>query len=113
PFTAFLLVAMGGAVGRVGEDDTALGGRSVPFALHINGMWESGGDDDANIGWVRETTKAFGPHIASGIGLNFVTEIGDAELRESFGGKLDRLRSLKTKYDPTNLFRLNQNIKPA
>jgi hypothetical protein len=113
PFTAIILQAMGGAVGRVGEDDTALGGRSAPFGLHLNAMWEADGDDDANISWVRGTTKAFQPHIASGIGLNFVTEIGDAELRESFGGKLDRLRSLKSKYDPTNLFRLNQNIKPV
>jgi FAD/FMN-containing dehydrogenase len=112
PFTSFLMVNSGGAVARVGENDTALGDRSPPFNVHLNGMWE-GDADGENIAWVRETTEAFRPHIASGMALNFITEIGDAELEESWGSRLQRLRSLKAKYDPTNLFRLNQNIEPA
>jgi len=113
PFTAFIIVANGGAIARVGEDDTALGGRSAPFSIHQNTMWEGEDADADNIGWVRETTEAFRPHRASGMPLNFVTEIGDAEREESWGRKADRLRTLKAKYDPTNLFRLNQNIQPA
>jgi FAD/FMN-containing dehydrogenase len=112
PFTAFIILNGGGAIADVGEDDTALSGRSNPFNIHLNGMWE-GGDDDENIAWVRGTTNAFAPHIASGMALNFMTEIGDAELQESWGPKLAKLRALKTKYDPTNLFRLNQNIQPG
>jgi FAD/FMN-containing dehydrogenase len=104
---------MGGAITGVGEDDTALSGRSAPFNVHLNGMWEGADADDENIAWVRETTAAFQPHIASGMALNFMTEIGDAELMESYGPKLAKLRALKTKYDPTNLFRLNQNISPG
>jgi len=113
PFTAFIILNGGGAVSRIGENDTALGGRSSPFNIHLNGMWEGADGDDANIAWVRETTAAFTPHIASGMALNFMTEIGDAELRESWGPKLERLRALKATYDPTNLFRLNQNVQPA
>jgi hypothetical protein len=113
PFSAFLIVANGGAIERVGEEETALGGRSAPFSIHQNVMWEGEDGDQANIGWVRQTTAAFAPHIASGMSLNFATEIGDAEREESWGRKADRLRALKAKYDPTNLFRLNQNIQPA
>src|SRR5579885_931318 len=112
PFTAFIIMNGGGAIGRVGENDTALGGRSNPFNVHANGMWE-GDADEENIAWVRETTAAFAPHVAPGMALNFMTEIGDAELQESWGPKLQRLRELKAKYDPENLFRLNQNVLPA
>jgi FAD/FMN-containing dehydrogenase len=112
PFTAMLITNQGGAVSRVGENDTALSGRNVPFNIHLNCMWE-GDVDEENIAWVKDTTTAFQPHTVSGMALNFMTEIGDAELEDSFGGKLTRLRKLKSQYDPTNLFRLNQNIKPA
>ena len=113
PLTAFILLGMGGAVSRVGENDTALSGRNVPFNMHLNGIWESGDDDEANIAWVRETTTAFEPHIVPGMALNFTTEITDADIEDSYGQKLTRLRKLKSTYDPTNLFRLNQNIPPA
>jgi FAD/FMN-containing dehydrogenase len=112
PFTALVMLNMGGAVSRVGENDTALSGRSAPFNMHLNCMWE-GDADEENIGWVRETTRTFKPHIAPGMALNFVTEISDADLEDSYGAKLTRLRRLKSQYDPTNLFRLNQNIPPA
>jgi FAD/FMN-containing dehydrogenase len=113
PFTALLMARMGGAVERVGEDDTALSGRSAPFNIHLNGMWGSAEEDEENIAWVRETTNILQPHIDPGMALNFYTEIGDAELEASYGEKLKRLRKLKDRYDPTNLFRLNQNIVPT
>lgn len=112
PFTNYILVHMGGAVERVGEQDTALSGRNAPFNMHLNCMWEGAENDDANITWVRGTTEAFRPHLLPGMALNFTTEIGDAELRDCYGAKLDRLRALKQAWDPGNLFRLNQNIKP-
>ena len=113
PVTAFIMLALGGAISRVGEDDTALSGRNVPFNVHLNGIWEAGADDEANIAWVRETTEAYKPHIVPGMALNFTTELSDADIADSFGPKLQRLRKLKSTYDPTNLFRLNQNITPA
>jgi len=114
PFSATLLVNAGGAIARVGEDETAVSGRSAPFSLHVNGMWEDPEATEENIAWVRRASSALAPHIAPGISLNFATEVGEADLRESFGAaKIARLRALKDRYDPGNLFRLNQNIKPT
>jgi FAD/FMN-containing dehydrogenase len=111
--TAFIILGMGGAVSRVGENDTALSGRNVPFNVHLNGIWETGAEDEENIAWVRETTTAFEPYTVPGMALNFTTEISGADIEDSYGDKLNRLRKLKSTYDPTNLFRLNQNIPPA
>ncbi|MEA2424996.1 MAG: hypothetical protein QOH13_1406 [Thermoleophilaceae bacterium] len=113
PLTAFVILGLGGAISRVGENDTALSGRNAPFNMHLNGIWEADADDEANIAWVRETTTAFQPYAIPGMALNFTTEISNADLEDSFGDKLTRLRKLKSTYDPTNLFRLNQNIPPA
>jgi FAD/FMN-containing dehydrogenase len=113
PLTAFIILGLGGAISRVGENDTALSGRNVPFNAHLNGIWETEAEDDANIAWVRETTAAFEPYIVPGMALNFTTEISTADIEDSYGAKLERLRTLKSTYDPTNLFRLNQNIPPA
>ena len=113
PFSALLLVNMAGAIADVGDDDTALGGRSAPFSVHLNTMWEGAENDDANIAWTRGATEAFGPWISPGMALNFYTEVGENEITDSFGARLARLQTVKQKYDPGNLFRLNQNIKPA
>jgi FAD/FMN-containing dehydrogenase len=113
PFTAVILLNGGGAIGRVGEDDTAVSGRGSPFNFHINGMWEDPAAADENIAWVKRVTDSLGSHIATGISLNFQSDIYDERIRESFGSaKVERLRALKDRYDPTNLFRLNQNIAP-
>jgi FAD/FMN-containing dehydrogenase len=114
PFTAVILLNGGGAVARVGEDDTAISGRNSPFNMHLNGMWEDPSATDENIAWVRGVSTALGSRIATGISLNFQTEVSDDRLTESFGApKIERLRALKHRYDPENFFRMNQNIKPS
>jgi FAD/FMN-containing dehydrogenase len=112
PFSALLVVNMAGAIADVGDDETALGGRAAPFSIHLNTMWEDADADEANIGWTRGATKAFSPWISPGMALNFYTEVGEDEISDSFGARLGRLKTLKRQYDPGNLFRLNQNIKP-
>jgi FAD/FMN-containing dehydrogenase len=113
-FTAIVLLNGGGAVARVGEDATAVSGRSSPFNFHLNGMWEDPAASEENIAWVRGVSGALGPRIASGISLNFATEVGDDAKTESWGSaKVDRLRALKDRYDPANVFRMNQNIAPT
>ena len=114
PFTAVIIINGGGAIARVGENDTAVSGRGAPFNLHLNGMWEDPNANEENISWLKGISAKLEPHVATGISLNFVTEIVDERLRESFGApKLERLRALKDRYDPTNLFRMNQNIAPS
>jgi FAD/FMN-containing dehydrogenase len=114
PFTAVIMLNGGGAIGRVGDNDTAVSGRTSPFNFHLNGMWEDAAATEQNIDWVRGVSKALGSRIATGISLNFQTEVTDDRLTESFGGpKVDRLRALKDRYDPGNFFRLNQNIQPT
>jgi hypothetical protein len=112
PFSAMLVVNMAGQIAKVGEDETALGGRAAPFSVHLNTMWEGADGDDANIAWTRGATTAFSPWISPGMALNFYTEVGEDEITDSFGARLQRLKTLKQKYDPGNVFRLNQNIKP-
>jgi FAD/FMN-containing dehydrogenase len=114
PFTAVIVLNGGGAISRVGENDTAISGRNSPFNFHLNGMWEDPAATDENVAWVKGISKALAPHISEGISLNFATEIGDDALAESFGAKkVERLRKLKNQYDPANFFRMNQNIKPS
>jgi len=112
PFAALIAVNMAGAIARVSDDATALGARDAPFAVHLNTIWEGEDGDDANIAWTRGATEALAPWIRSGMALNFYTEIGEAEIADSFGARLERLREVKRKYDPGNLFRRNQNIAP-
>jgi FAD/FMN-containing dehydrogenase len=114
PFTAVIMLNGGGAIANLGENDTAISGRKSPFNFHLNGMWEDPTASDENIAWVKGVSKVLAPHISEGISLNFATEIGDDALTESFGAKkVERLRALKDRYDPTNVFRLNQNIAPT
>jgi FAD/FMN-containing dehydrogenase len=103
----------GGAVARVDDDATAFGGRSAPYVLNV--IARSAGADgfEGNVEWARGTTAAFGPVSAAGAYTNFMGDARDSRLRESYGkAKYERLVALKRRYDPTNLFRLNQNIAP-
>ena len=114
PFAAVIMLNGGGAIARVGEDETAISGRNSPFNFHLNGMWEDPATTEQNIAWVKGVSKALAPHISEGISLNFATEIGEDALKESFGAKkVERLRALKDRYDATNCFRFNQNIAPS
>jgi FAD/FMN-containing dehydrogenase len=114
PFTAVIMLNGGGAIGKLGENDTAISGRKSPFNFHLNGMWEDPAATAENVAWVKGVSAVLAPHISTGISLNFATEVGADALTESFGAKkVERLRALKDRYDPTNLFRMNQNIAPS
>jgi FAD/FMN-containing dehydrogenase len=89
----------------------------VPYNFLILGAWEKAEDDAANIAWARETWQALQPYASAGVYVNYLgqeADEGSERVRASYGqAKYDRLVALKTKYDPNNLFRMNQNIKPA
>jgi FAD/FMN-containing dehydrogenase len=105
----------GGAMGRVGAHETAFGDRSAPYLLGIEANWEEPEDDEANVAWARETVAGMRRFSDGGIYLNFpgFLEEGQEMMKDAFGENYGRLANLKAKYDPANLFRLNQNIKPA
>jgi FAD/FMN-containing dehydrogenase len=116
PSTLIHVPIMGGATAAVPAGDTAFGDRSAPFMLSIDGNTY----DPANIGavrdWVRDTIDAAGDLTgAGGTYLNFSGDEATDEgvVEQQFGGNLGRLRAIKSTYDPENLFRINNNIKPA
>ncbi len=104
----------GGAVQRVATDATAFGDRSMPFMLSLDAIWSSPADDDANIGWVRGFWQDMQRYSTGRLYLNFPGHGEGANLvRDAFGAKAyERLAKIKSKYDPDNLFRMNQNILP-
>ena len=112
PLTTIIVQPLGGAVHRVPDDATAIGWRSAKWALHILGMWPDANEDDRNIAWVRNVAQAVTPWAQDGAYLNYLMDEGEQAVRDSFGRHYQRMVDLKNKYDPTNLFHMNQNIKP-
>ncbi len=106
---------IGGAVTRIDEQAMAFNGRQASFLINPEANWEHPAEDEANISWVREFLADIEPFSDGSRYLNFpgFQEEGDEMMRQTFADKYDKLASLKRKYDPTNLFNRNQNIKPA
>jgi FAD/FMN-containing dehydrogenase len=116
PNTLSSIWNFGGATARVAADATAFGDRSMPFMLSIDSIWRDAADDEANITWTRDFWRRMQPHSQHGrMYLNFPGqgEEGERLLRDSFGANYARLRDIKRKYDPDNVFRFNPNIRPA
>jgi FAD/FMN-containing dehydrogenase len=101
-----------GACHRVAADATAFAYRDATFATVIAGMWPDPADNDANIAWVRDFYEATAPHSEEGGYINFMSDDDQDRIRANYGDNYDRLVDVKRKYDPENLFRLNQNIRP-
>ena len=115
PLTTTDIWHIGGAIRRVDENDAAFVGRQVPFLFNVEANWADPQDDETNIAWAREFVETMGEFSDGSRYFNFpgFDEEGDAALQGTFGSKYKRLVTLKNKYDPTNLFRLNSNIKPS
>ena len=112
PHTIVPLFQLGGASGRVAEDATAYSHRNAAYALNCNASWVEG-DSEPHVQWARDFSTAVQP-FASGVYVNFLGDEGDERARAAYGPtKYERLVALKNKYDPTNFFRVNQNIKPS
>jgi FAD/FMN-containing dehydrogenase len=113
PLSDFKFAALGGAVARVGEDETAAGFRQAPFVLNINTRWADGAESERHHAHTRELYASFLPHSAGGVYVNFLGDEGEERVRAAYGdNRLERLRDLKRRYDPGNVFRFNQNIRP-
>lgn len=101
-----------GACHRVAPDATAFAYRDATFATVIAGMWPDPAQNDANIAWVRDFYDATAPHSEEGGYVNFMADDDQDRVRVNYRENYDRLVDVKRKYDPDNLFHLNQNIRP-
>jgi FAD/FMN-containing dehydrogenase len=102
-----------GQVTRIAPTATAYPHRQPGYNLVITGEWDDPAKTDATIAWVRETFAALDPFTAPQVYVNYMAEDDSAKIRTAYGPNWDRLVELKRRYDPGNLFRLNQNIDPT
>ena len=113
PMASILLEHFHGAVTRVGPTDTAVPHREPGWNLLIPNVWTDAADTDANIRWTRETFAALQPQLASRRWLNYLgDDQADDAIRNAYGPNFERLREVKRRYDPGNVFHLNHNITP-
>ena len=101
-----------GACNRVAPDATAFAYRDATFATVIAGMWPDPADNEANIKWVRDYYEATAPLSEEGGYVNFMSGDDQDRIKANYRGNYDRLVEVKRKYDPDNVFHLNQNIRP-
>jgi FAD/FMN-containing dehydrogenase len=114
PRSYCIVFQLGGAVARVGEDETAFGQRDAAHDVNINAVWtDDDPDGERHVAWARDFFAALQPHARGRVYVNFLGDEGDDRVRQAYGARQhERLVRLKRAYDPTNFFRVNQNIKP-
>jgi FAD/FMN-containing dehydrogenase len=114
PFTACFFQPLGGALARVPADAAAIDPGAGKWILHAIGVWATEADTESEMAWVRHWGELTEPYTRAGAPLTFSADTGAERVRATFGDeKYARLVALKDKYDPENLFRLNQNIQPS
>jgi FAD/FMN-containing dehydrogenase len=114
PMSALVLEHIHGAATRVDTTETAFPHRRKGYQLLVVSQWLELADNARNIAWARESYDAMRPYFAPGRYVNYLGEDeGEDAVKAAYGPNYERLRALKAKYDPTNLFHLNQNILPA
>lgn len=113
PLTQTIVFRHGGAVSRVADADTAFSNREHPYLLHPLAAWLDPSDDDRHIEWLRALVSEMSPFTTGGVYLNFSPD-GEDRLVDGYGAaKYARLVALKERYDPSNAFRFNHNIRPG
>ena len=113
PESATLIFPIDGACHRVGPTETAFGYRDARLATGIGATWHAAADDEANIAWTRAYYQALRPTAMPGGYVNFASDDDPAQIRANYQHNHRRLVAVKGRYDPDNLFRVNQNIPPA
>jgi FAD/FMN-containing dehydrogenase len=115
PSAVVFIEQLGGAMSRVPADATAFLHRTAPYNLLLVTAWDDPAEDEANIRWARDIWAAILPYTEGGVYVNYLSDArheGENRVRSAYGPNYDRLVALKRTYDPTNLFRTNQNIAP-
>ncbi len=112
--TQQILFPWGGAIAQVAEDATPITHRSTPWVTHPFAMWEHPEEADQAIAWARRFRREIAAHTNGGVYLNFIGNEGEDRIRAAYGeAKYARLAAIKAEWDPANVFRGNQNIRPA
>jgi len=113
PFSLTLLFQVNGTIGERPADATAVGNRDAAYNLTIQAGWDSG-PPEPKIAWAREGWQAIRKFSTGGVYVNFLTEdeVQD-RIPDAYRGNLRRLAAIKAKWDPTNFFQVNQNVKPG
>ena len=114
PETEVVLVHIGGAVNNVPVIATSYPHRNIEYIVNVHTRWSHPSQDQSCIAWARQLFDAMAPHSTGGVYVNFMPEDEGQRVKiGAYGRNYKRLTTLKAKYDPRNLFRMNQNIKPA
>jgi len=113
PLAQVQVYHLGGAVARVPSDATAFAHRRASFAVNVVGMWTGSSDTERYVAWAKNFNDALQPHSNGGVYVNFLGNEGEAGVKAAYGEPTyTRLARVKGRYDPENVFRLNQNIQP-
>ena len=98
---------------RVAADATAYPQRNAHFIMNVHTRWREAAQDATCIGWARKLFQAAAPYALGSAYVNFMPDDEGDRIEKVYGANFKRLAAIKRKYDPDNLFRSNQNIKPA
>jgi FAD/FMN-containing dehydrogenase len=104
---------IGGQTNRVPADAMAYPSRDAKYVMNVHGRWNDASEDERCIAWARAFFEAAAPFALGSVYVNFLTEEETGRIGAAYGPNYDRLVAVKTRYDPHNLFRHNQNIKPS
>ena len=104
---------VGGAAGRISAEATAFPQRKPHFVMNVHARWREAAMDQTCIGWARNLFAAMSPHAAGTAYVNFMPGDESERVETAYGVNFGRLKQIKQQYDPSNLFRMNQNIKPS
>jgi len=112
PQSEIFIAQLGGVASRVPSDATAYPARDAAYLMNMHGRWDDAADDEAGVGWARDLFNALTPHATGNVYVNFMPDDEADRIRGAYGTNYDKLVELKARWDPTNMFRLNQNIRP-
>jgi FAD/FMN-containing dehydrogenase len=112
PLSLTHLNHFGGAMGRVANNTTPFAHRDALFAFSQDAIWQKREDTETNVQWAKDYWQAMRAYSPRGAYINFMADEGEDRVRETYRDNYQRLVQIKRKYDPANMFRLNQNIKP-
>jgi hypothetical protein len=112
PLSSVDIWPLGGAMAREPTGGSAFATRDHPYLIGVESNWDDPVDDEVNLQWARELIAVLAQRYPAGIYLNFggFSEDGQAALSETYGANFERLRELKAKYDPDNVFQSTFNI---